>query len=299
MRVHFWILAVALITDGDGYGSSASLGQDYSSGLLAINEYLDNPYVQILDPAKWPALSGIGVLKRNWKRMDSNDREGHGTGVNISPCLIISSHHVVFGQRPYVSKSGFSFFTMSYNIGLRPTGFSELSKATPIIEGNLSTFDFTVLKDLSCPGLRFGWYETSNVTSESIVAQHADVLSASFPGDLGDTKLVISKGRVRGIQPQDGNVYYDASTAPGSSGSPVFIIDENGKLRLQGLHVGGEKVIVNPSMFKFPTYSEDCANEFVNITDLLDRPDVAAAIRLDLDEHPGPNPLEKALRVRA
>ena len=254
------------------------------------NEFADNPYKVLSDRSRISVFSPIGMAKRARREGD-----GHGTAVIVGPCTVLTAYHVPFGQNQMVVHPEQYTLKLSFGIGAKEGGFASVSVGVPFSYGNLVTKDFALIHDKSCPGLKYGWYETSNVSSDGLAARSATVLAVSFPEDLPQGTVALSRGIARGVDEDTGYVMYDASTAPGSSGAPVFVVDENGILRLQGIHIGGAK---DNSNYKYPNYSSKRANEFLNLADIFDQHDVALPLARDRAEHPSPNPIAGLLRVK-
>lgn len=281
-----------------GLGGLQKIPKNETARLIKVNEYKDNPE-QVIPRAKFPQFNAIGMVQRMSEIVQSarNGNEsnlGHGTALNLGPCTVLTNYHVPFGTSSSVTK--FDQYKMRYNIGYSATAsFEQSSEITPKLAGDLTSNDFSLSQDPKCSGSKYGWYKPSDLTSDQLVARHATVLVVSFPGDQGNDKMAISKGVVTGIDPNTGNVLYTASTSPGSSGGAVFIIDENGDLRLQGIHVGGAKDGTN---FQYPTYTQEHANQFLNVAELFERPDVARYVNSDITNHPGTNPIERYTHVR-
>ena len=222
---------------------------------VLANEFADHPY-QIIDRSKYPQFSPIGILQRNVDILDKDDYDrellGHGTAINISPCLILTNYHVPFGNNEYPAE--LSNFKMTYFYGLSSRGkFATSSTAVPIVKGNLTTRDFSVLRDANCPGLKYGWFDPSDVSSDRLMDLHAHVLVVSYPSDAGFGRIAVSNGSVKGIDPNTGNVMYDASTSPGSSGGAVLIIDENGTLACRAYMSAGAEKEIAQAIRRFPS----------------------------------------------
>ena len=301
--------------------------------IASATEYKDNPYA-IVDRTKYPQFGPLGLIKRDWdfqgKERSAADRSrdaNHGTAINIGPCLVITNDHVVFGGggagellgiKKYNVSSRFPMIYYS-GVGNIDGGFASKSRLYPIIGTGGENDDITVLRDEGCSGMKYGWYD---FIIPKYIGDFQDkrtpLLSVSFPGDLPFGQMVISKGLIRGfvslgnlVQDDSGSgsysdggykgcgtVYYDSSTAPGSSGGAVLVIGPDGVLRLLGVHCGGAKLNGQVSV---PTYSEAAGNEFVSSDwifgkDATDK--IMAAIAADRRQHPGPNPIEAKLHVR-
>lgn len=126
-------------------------------------------------------------------------------------------------------------------------------------------------------GKLFGWYLLSDKSSAELIAEKRRVFVVSFPGDRDVGELEVGIGNIVGSDGKSGLVKYDASTAPGSSGGAVFII-ENGSMRLVGLHVGGKR---DGDRYSFKTYSNNVANYYIPAGEFIRSPGIEPAIEHD------------------
>jgi V8-like Glu-specific endopeptidase len=304
-RIRTIALLVAAISLSGGVTTRAQT-QDKAVGdakLFKVNEYADNPE-KILDRSRQVRFQGIGMVQRERelaedaeaiaKDIHAMPQAGHGTGINISPCLVLTNRHVAFGSDVYLDPD--ENYKMKYNIGYSiNSAYANTSELTPKVHGDILYSDFVISKDSNCSGSYIGWYKWSDVSTEYLARLKARVLLVSFSGDQATNNMAISFGNVTGVDAVSGNVLYNASASPGSSGGAVFIVTEGGDISLQGLHVGGPHG--EEGEHSFPTYSKEHANQFVNIADIMQREDVRRVVGQDLRDHPVANPLLTYLHV--
>ena len=108
-----------------------------------------------------------------------------GTGVLISPCYVITNHHVAYGpdDRPIPSKN----YRMLFHFGVTKTAaFNRHTVATPLPDkagskGILGANDWAILKLTTCVGANLGWFETDNVWN--LLEGDAEVAALGYAGD--------------------------------------------------------------------------------------------------------------------
>lgn len=152
-------------------------------------------------------------------------QKARGTGFLISPCLVLTNYHIVFGDSTSPDERfGASFYA--------PAGDGKNYKkihGTPILWGPLDSYpskenDWALLKIDVCEGKKNGWLEID--LRETAKLLEAVVASAGHPADknindlwldpLCYLKNVNSSGRYTDL------VQNTCALLPGASGSPVF-----------------------------------------------------------------------------
>jgi V8-like Glu-specific endopeptidase len=217
-------------------------------------------------------------------------RGGRATAFYVSPCTLVTNYHVVFGADAF-AEAGVDY-RMRLTIGLKSDGNFKKSLILSVIkQGKMSyegQHDWALLRDESCFGRAVGWFKLASVTATELIDGRRKVAVVSFPFDRKPNDLSVGAGEVRGVNPTNGNITFDASEAPGSSGGPVFA---SGTTAVIGVNVGGPKAGEN---FNFPFFSVDRANEFVLADDFIALPSVQKLISADLaisgDHNPLPDP---------
>jgi V8-like Glu-specific endopeptidase len=210
----------------------------------------------------------------------------------ISPCYIITNHHVVFGDdlRPVPGKD----YSMKFRVGVGAavdTAFLGNTIATPVAwgeRGACNTDDWAIMKLKTCVGARadIGWMETSKKTVQQLVG--VDIAVAGFAGDHQRGELSFSTGRAMAIDPANGFLKHSASAVGGQSGGAVMV-KEDGVLKLAGMHTLEFFDRANNTN-KFDTYTDRYSNEFISIEDIVSRPDVKMLLDEDRAAHGGVNP---------
>lgn len=250
-----------------------------------------SPNTLIKDRSKYAQYWPINYIERiddPSKGLKSDDTLGQATGINISPCLFITNHHVVYGVRD-------TPFSLKVSAGTSITApFQGFSRDSTVIQAGNYDFetganDWVVLKSNACFGKRFGWYDTAALDTaymSQLIKLKKTVLLVAFPGFLQGKgtnvgNLVITSGHIIGWDTVTHNIAMTAIGSPGSSGGAVFTIDGQ-KIKLIGLYVGG---IENSDV-----------NEFVFIGDIIRSQSLRKVISLDNDSNTIVNKVEKYLK---
>jgi V8-like Glu-specific endopeptidase len=279
-----------------------TLAVGFSAGPSAANVFGDSPQT-VIDRSRWPVFQAIGVAYRerdisNYAAMIASGTApssavGYGTAFNVGPCTVLSNRHVPYAGEPYPDSE--SNYRMVYSVGYADASpFTIVAELNPIVYGDLLKSDFSLSIDSKCSGKTVGWYKTSDISTDELVRTQAKVLVVSFPSNKPG-QMVASFGKVTGVDPDSGNVLYSASTAPGSSGGVVFVVLSTGEILAQGIHVGGRKK--GSDDFTYPNYTQEHANEFINLSEIMYRHDIQIILRADFSVHGTRNPLENYLHV--
>jgi V8-like Glu-specific endopeptidase len=256
-------------------------GEEPAAKLYKVNRYADNPAVTV-DRAAFPQFLPMNQIKNlvEVQSLKPGESAGRASGFNISPCLMVTNHHVVYGDdlQPVAGRDYTMLISAGIKAGAQFMGSTkqnhvEIAGARSEDGGN----DYAVVKSPACLGKNFGWYEPSKKTPGQLVSEQAQVFVVSFPADRNEGQMEVSFGQVTGTEKETGNLQYNASTAPGSSGGAVFIM-ENGEMRLVGLHVGGKR---DGKRYEFDTHTQKYTNTFIPVRDILGRDDVQKMVELD------------------
>lgn len=283
MRCLLWLFMVAFA------GSSVS----------AIR-YADNPAIAAGDRHQLPQFLPIGQIERledAMKREPGTQADVRASAFNISPCLFVTNSHVVYGSfmGPFPGRN----FDIVYSAGIKPDSqlFAGFTKDTvdiaPHERDENGRGDFAVLKSSACVGKITGWFEPADISFRDMVDNKLEVFTVSFPGDRLNGQLEIAFGNIRGYDQASGLIEYSSSTAPGSSGGPVFAILDK-EVRLVGIHVGGHRT--EGDGYQFLTYSKERTNRFLSTQEIFKDPRVELAIKRDLEINSTDNKAKPLLR---
>lgn len=220
------------------------------------------------------AFAAIGRVVTNqpipWNKNPTGVAQNfESTGFLVSPCLIMTSYHSVFGNSRNPNAKDFSV-TFHANRSV---------KATPIAWGpressGLPADDWTLLsvEANNCLGKEVGWLQFPKVSIHDLPAKK--LMTAGYPGRKTDDKnpdqLWIHRGcsaYPSGNIPQAaGTILNDCALSPGQSGSPIFYEGEGGQLFYFGIQTGS----FNPTSKILTQYDSKYANIAVNLTSIDD-----------------------------
>lgn len=241
---------------------------------LNASIFLDNPNF-VIDVHKHGQFTLIGELVSSLP-ITSGGKTGisQGTAFLVSPCYVLTAAHVIFGDNQHSSPESSS--PMSFKLIPQDTGgfvTADLVMLKLMLYNEGSDWALLKLPDNRCIGIhpKLGWYEPLD---RRLFAGER-VLAAGYSSNYRD-KLSISEGSVRSVF-GDGQLTTDAAFSPGSSGGPVFIMEE-GKMMLAGM-ITSEVNGNNSSTYQ--TYSRDHGNRFQSIVDILGNPAVRVALDAD------------------
>ena len=258
-----------------------------------VNLYEDNMGSSV-DRNVETQFSAIGELEANAVTKDKNGKDvrSYGSAVMISPCYIMTNHHVAFGDDPTPLPG--KDYSMKFRVGATPNAaFIGNTEATPVKWGNLGMCganDWAIMKLKSCVGARadIGWMEGSKMTARDLVAQSADVAVGGYAADHKRGDLSIGVGKVKGFDKPANMLKYSAPMAHGMSGGAVIVM-EDGILKLAGINAVGKHNGAVKEQTVYSKYSDENANEFLSANEVLNRADIKEM--LDEDKAAvGPNP---------
>jgi V8-like Glu-specific endopeptidase len=203
--------------------------------------------------------------------------QGQATAFLVSPCYAVTNFHAVFGEQS-ARRLRARNYAVTFLAGAGPDGdgFSVKTRATPAFYGDFDEEregeDWAVLRLDECVGADAGggWLATG------VAQTRAAVGTAGYPASKdGDRLWRQDDCRLTGRADEGGMWLTDCSAEPGSSGSPVFAL-ENGAPRVIGVMEGAEDDAQG-----LAPYSRRLANLVVDINAVMARPDVKAAIEAD------------------
>ena len=206
-----------------------------------------------------------------------------GTGFPVSPCLVLTNYHGVFGRL-----EGIPFPAPGVAVSMwSRDGEAVRSEGFPVAWGDLSGAgenDWALVRLEQCVGARadIGWFGLAKDDANSLPDR---ILStAGFAGDIKG-RFAQQGCHVHAIN-ADHKALNDCANRGGTSGSPLFYV-EDGVPTAVALQRGQ----LNQSDPVLTAYSPDHANTAVLIARILEREDVSRAIAEDLDANGLDNPL--------
>lgn len=252
------------------------------------NRYHDNPAIAIADRSNFPVFYPInevgkidGVSDESIIKTIANSGEFiRGTAFNISPCLMAMNHHGAYGDSVDPSYAKESKLIISAGVSsTKPFQGRTLISHVEVagVRTEQGSGDWAVVKSPACLGKAFGWYTFTNRSTRELLDARAEVFVVSYPGDRPRGTLEIAFGNITGIHNESGMLKYNASVAPGSSGGPVFTI-EDGQIKVVGLHKGGSKI---NGTYIYESASLRNINTFVPSEYFMAREDIKAIVALD------------------
>ena len=234
------------------------------------------------------AFAAIGVLRNNSPiaMLDDDDHllyaRGEATAFLVSPCYAVTNYHAVFGEGsgPRDAQTDHSV-TLSLGDRSSGHGFRERVRAAPAFWGDFSEDrggeDWAVLRLDRCVGAQIGWLDLTPRSPEAIGAGGLSI--AGYPGDKDQAVLWRADGCGVTARPQDVGLWSsDCAASPGSSGSPVFLIEDGG-LKVVGIMEGADEDRTDVQR----RYSGGVANLVVDVSSILRRSEVRAAIKADIE----------------
>jgi V8-like Glu-specific endopeptidase len=234
------------------------------------------------------AFAAIGVLRNNSPiaMLDDDDHllytRGEATAFLVSPCYAVTNYHAVFGEGsgPEDAQTDHSV-TLSLGDHSGGRGFRERVRAVPAFWGDFSEDqggqDWAVLRLDRCVGSQIGWLDLTPRSPTAIGAARLSI--AGYPGDKDQAVLWRADGCGVMVRPRDVGLWSsDCAASPGSSGSPVFLIEDGG-LRVVGIMEGADDDV--PGVQR--RYSASYANLVVDVSAILRRKEVRAAIKADIE----------------
>ena len=255
---------------------------------VSANRYLDNPD-RVVDRLTDRRFAPIGEIESEDDEKGANGEvtgKRVGTAFLVSPCYVITNAHVAFGA-DIVPKYG-KPYRLIFRAGTSPSAsFAGRTPATPVLWGapdSLRKNDWALLKLNACIGKRpeFGWLELAALADEQLISRKVAVVGFAADRDRG--ALSIGLGVVTGRDLQMRMLKFSASMASGQSGGPVFSVVD-GFVRVVGMNT-----LDRDDETTFASYSDENANEFINIKTVLDNKRVAETLAQDVADWGMTNP---------
>lgn len=199
-----------------------------------------------------------------------------GTGFMVGPCHVLTAYHTVFnvpgGERPRADKrvkfyygEGTDGYSFEDFVWARPDAWGDLIEDRGVY--TLST-DWVLLQMERCVGERYGAMRTGVLPLDQAETFPQRLLSAGHPEDhrradgsspylsldpacriYGSEDYAVTFHRLTGVWPKGGpsqtpTVWLtDCATRDGSSGSPIFYIDQNGHAVAIAMIVGSRREV--------------------------------------------------------
>ena len=183
----------------------------------------------------------IGSIK-NHTAITNKQGDSHkgvqGTAFLVSPCYIISSFHVAYGDDENGPNSN-KKYSATFTIGVGEAKLT--SRGTPVASydylGCPGAGDWTVFKLDDCLGERpnVGWMETLALKDSVIVNQNLVLVGhfgdKDFSAPYADTFCKVHHADSEGLQ-------HDCASRPGASGSPIIAVKRDGTPVVVGINAG-------------------------------------------------------------
>ena len=209
--------------------------------LQKINEFQDNPSQPVNDTVR-PQFAPVGIVERETNIGNNQIRRDSGSAVIVSPCFVLTNHHVAFGEdlTPVAGKD----YSMTFRGGMGDDtrGFAGNTKATPVVWGAMDRRgrnDWALMKLDNCVGQldQFGWVEATRYSQQNLVNKHAPMAAIGYTSSNA-AGAKFSNGTVRGIDAITGMMQFDGSLDHGQSGGALFTM-EDGVMKLAGIGTSG------------------------------------------------------------
>ena len=206
-----------------------------------------------------------------------------GTGFLVSPCLVMTAYHVVFGESKSPNAENFSvtFWPGEPVVG-KPLAWGAYYSVPRNPENDWALVE---LPEGKCSGLKVGWLAPPEFAAWELAPKPNTIFTAGYPAseyfNTGPDEIWIHKFcSVRGTSEEITGFYNDCAIRGGQSGSPVMYRDASGGVRVIGMIQGDYNrtpKILKVWQHKYRNY----ALEYVSI--LIGGP--IGLIREDLEKH--------------
>jgi V8-like Glu-specific endopeptidase len=202
-----------------------------------------------------------------------------GTGFMISPCLMVTNFHTVFGDVNRRPSRGAAHY-VRFEVGVQGRHFSHHDRARVVAWGDFARSeagDWVLAEVEGCPGKdpTVGWFDVARVADTPVGAL---VSSAGFAGESG--RLTLSRDcRIRETSARE--VAHDCASSQGDSGAPVLVA-RGARLAAVALTSGADE----DSDVVLPDYLPTYANRAVTLDYVLAAPGVRAKLDADLRGSP-------------
>ena len=158
----------------------------------------------------------------------------HGTGFMVAPNLVLTAGHNLYDNGP--DNTGWI-----QSVVVKPGGpgssfdsitATDIHSVTGWTEDADWDYDYGVIRLSTDIGDECGTLSISSLNNSSLLEENVTVVG--FPGDISPRGMYSSGGIISALQTR--KIYYNADTAAGQSGGPVWL---NGSYSVVGIHTYG------------------------------------------------------------
>lgn len=207
---------------------------------------------------------------------DTQDGKGlEGTGFLVSPCLILTNYHVVFGKSKTPNETDFSVtFTANREVVARPIAWGSWHQS------KLVSKDVALLKleGKDCLGLEVGFLRQE---WDFLSLKIQNLLTAGYPGSdnpQNDRQQLWGQLRCEYKNPSSEErylktIFNDCALLDGMSGSPLLVRNNEGKLKFIGIQstdLTNQAAVIRRYEIKYANIAVDAGFLDDKILDLID-----------------------------
>lgn len=196
-------------------------------------------------PSSATAMLDLGALANMIGRIETRYtiKVGAQTGISeangvlVSPCHMLTNHHVVFGdeRNPDLATDRNVYFY----VGRGTKAFKYRLEGKVVNRVRTSTDDsgdYALVHMPSCPGKTLGWIEPKPVSA--IDLKSARFSMAAIPTAATDGKIQVQHCLVSGREPGSGRILTTCTSLPGHSGGALVVPDQDTNIGLVALNQG-------------------------------------------------------------
>ncbi len=195
---------------------------------------------------------------------DGKNNLFQSTGFLISPCLVMTNYHAVFGKSKSPNKTDFNVsFTANRTVTARPISWGDPTGGS--VGGDWAVLE---LENKDCLGLEVGWLKLLKGQSMFDLKDRT-LKTAGYPLKKNDDR---NPGQLWGQMDcnyQNGpggrdfvdTLFNDCALNGGQSGSPLMVRTDDGQFRV----VGMQALDLKPQSKVLKTYDTDHANVAVSL----------------------------------
>ena len=214
-----------------------------AGGQAEAGQQLANIFYEDDRQAQERSLDGDFAAVGALQILDDGRWRGRGTATLVSPCHVLTAHHIAFGNGRTPGEP------RSFAFGPPRNGepFGERVRAFAVIWGNRDRHvheDWALLRLDPCIGEKVAWWPPVSMSVEEAANLPDGVMLAGLPGDRGLDRVSVDPScRVVGSDSRLPAAWlHDCATRVGDSGGALFRIDENGRPALLGVvHAEGRR----------------------------------------------------------
>jgi hypothetical protein len=203
----------------------------------------------------------------------------NGTGFMISPCLMMTNFHTVFGDAKTEPAAGEPHF-VRFDVGAEPgRKFRRRARAEVLAWGDFAHTeegDWAIARVEGCPGAdpQIGWLRTARDAAPALAG--AQVAMAGFAGELGERRLSVQGAcRIHDVTAQ--GLAHDCASTGGASGAPLMVM-QDGRPTAVGLASGADWHVDGV----LPQFDQRHANWAVDLATVLADPRVRRLLDAEL-----------------